>query len=223
LTRQEGAECQAANRHSLELMHLVAKLRKHTANLAILSLIENHLQDGALLVMASDRDPLRVDLALRQPDALPKTIEQFRGRHTGNLHEVFLLDAIPGMRQEVGELTVIGEQDEPFAHAIETPHRKQPAVTRHEINHPRPSGRVVIRRHHADRFVKEKDDPLGVWQPLTVHANFLVLRIDLRAEEGHDLAVDLDTTRRHQLLAGPPTPKPCRRENLLKPLDAVAS
>jgi hypothetical protein len=51
LPRQQVAEGELSNGDTLELMDLVPELREHAADLAVLPLIENHLEDRALLVL----------------------------------------------------------------------------------------------------------------------------------------------------------------------------
>jgi hypothetical protein len=51
LTGQQSAERHLPDAHTLELVDLVAELREHAANLAILALVEHHLQHGAELVL----------------------------------------------------------------------------------------------------------------------------------------------------------------------------
>jgi hypothetical protein len=98
------------------------------------------------------------------------------------------------MRQEVRQIAVVREEDEPFARPVETPHGEEAAIARHEIDHTRSSRRIVVRGHHADRLVEEVDDSPRIRKPLAVNANLLGSGIDLRAERGHDLAVHLDAS-----------------------------
>ncbi len=75
----------------------MAERGEHAADLAILALVEHHLEHGALLVLRADRHPLRMHLGLGEANAPPQPIEQFIAGHAGDLHEVLLFDAIPWM------------------------------------------------------------------------------------------------------------------------------
>jgi len=202
-------------------MNFMAELGQHAPNLAILSLVKNHLEDGAELVLTPDREPLCMHFAFCQPHALPEPLEQFRGWHTRNLHKILLLNAITRMRQKVREVAIIGEQNEPFAHAIEPSHGKQPTVVWHQVDDSWSAGRVEVGRHHTDRLVQEIDDAPRIGQPLTIDANFLGPRINLGAERGDHLTVHLNTATGDEFLTRTSAAKTGSREHLLKPLEAA--
>lgn len=221
LAGKQVAEGQPPHRNSFELMNLVPELGQHAPNLTVLSLVEDHLEDSAELVLTPDAEPLRMHFAFCQPHALPKPLKQFRGRDTGHLHKVLLLDAITRMGEQVREVAVIGEKNEPFAHAIEPSDRKQSTVVWHEVNDSWSAGRVEVSCHHADRLVKEIDHATRIGEPLTIDANLLGPRIDLCAKRGYHLAIHLHSAGRDKLLAGTPASKTGSGEHFLKPLEAI--
>jgi hypothetical protein len=192
LPRQKIAKRQPADGDALELMHLVAELGQHAADLTVLPFVQNHFEDRALLVLAAETYPLGVDFAFGQANALAKPLEQLRVRDAGDLHEILFLDAITGVGKQIRQLAIIREKNEPFARAIEPPHGEETTVTRHEINHAGSSCRVIVRRHHTDGLVEEVHDPPRVRKLLAIDTNFLRARIDLRTERGHDFTVHLD-------------------------------
>ena len=132
----------------------MAEAGEHPADLAVLALVEHHLEHGALLVLRLDRHPLRVHLAFSEADAPPQLLEQFFVRHARNLHEVFLLDAVARVGQEIGERPVVGEQDQPLAHAVESADREQPLVSRHQIDDAGPARRIVVGGHDSHGLVE---------------------------------------------------------------------
>ena len=125
------------------------------------------------------------------------------------------------MGEEVCEPTVVGEEDQPLAHAVEPANREQPLLAGHEVDDTGSPRRIGVGGHHADRLVEHVDDPLRVGQPLAVNTNLLGARIDAGAERGHHLPVNLDAARRDQFLAGATTAESGRREHLLQPLTLV--
>ena len=202
-------------------MHLVAEPGQHPANLPILALVEHHLQHGAQLVLGADRHPLGMHLAFREPHAAAQRLEQlFRG-HARHLDEVFLLDAVSRVGEQVGEPAIVGDEDQPLAHPVEPADGEEPLVSRHEIDDPGPAGGVEVRGHDADRLVEQKHDPLRVREPLPVHADLLGVRIDPRAEFRDDLPIHLDAAGRDQLLAGATAAEAGPCQHLLQPLAAV--
>ncbi len=221
LPRQQVAEGELPNGDTLELMDLVAELREHAADLAVLPLVENHLEDGALLVLGFEMDVLSAGHSLREADAAAELVEGFRSGNPRHLDEVFLLDAIPWVGEEIGQFTVVGDEDQPFAHPVEPADGKQPLFPRHEVDDAWPAVRVEVRGHDADRLGEHVDDPLRVGKPLAVDADLLAERIDPGAELCDHLTVDLDAPGRDQFLAVPPAAESRCREHLLEPLEAV--
>ena len=202
-------------------MDFVTERGQHPPNLAVLTFVEHHLEHGALLVLRADRHPLGMHLGFSEADAAPEAIEQFLAGHAGDLHEVLLLDTVARMGEKVGESPVVGEEDQPLAHAVEPANREQPLLAGHEVDDTRSPRRIGVGGHHADRLVEHVDDPLRIGQPLAVDTNLLGARIDAGAERGHHLPVDLDAARRDQFLAGATTAESGRREHLLEPLTLV--
>ena len=221
LPRQQVAEGKLSDRDTLELMDLVPELREHTADLAVLPLVENHLEDRALLVLRLEVNVLGAGHALREADAAAEFVEGFQSGNARHLNEVFLLDTIPRVGEEVGQFAVVGDEDQPFAHPVEPADGKQPLFPRHEVDDARPAVGIEVRGYHADRLGEHVDDPLRVGQPLAVDADLLAERIDAGAELRDHLTVDLDPPGRDQFLAVPPAAEPGRREHLLEPLEAV--
>jgi hypothetical protein len=151
----------------------VAQPGEHATNLAVLALVEHHLEHRTLFVLRADRDPLGMHLALREPDSAAELVEQFLRRHAGDLHEVSLLHAIAGMGQQIREITVIGEQEQALAREVEPADREQPLVGGHEIDGPGPARGVEVRRHDADGLVEQVHHPPHPREPLAVNADLL--------------------------------------------------
>lgn len=221
LARQQIAERKPAHGNAFELVNLVAQLRKHATNLAILAFVENHFQDCALFVLTSERHALGMNFSLGQAYALAESLEQLGRRYARNLHEVFFLDTVARVGEKVRELAVVREQDEAFARTIKTPDGEETTITGHEIDDARPAGRVVVGCHHADWLMEQIHDAPRIGEPLPVDTNLLGARIDLRAERGDDLAIDLHAAGGDKLLAGSTTSQTGCSQHLLEPLEPV--
>jgi len=189
-------------------MHLVSQAGEHSANFPIFALVEHHLQNRALFVLGADRDPLGVHLTLGKSHAPVDLVEQLCRRHTRHLHQILLLDAIARMGQKIGQVAVVGDQDQPFAHPIKAADGEQPSFRRHEIHHSRSARGVIIGGHHTDRLVEHVDHPLRVREPLAVNANLLGGWIDPHSEFGHNGPIHLDSASGNQLLTGPAAAEP---------------
>jgi hypothetical protein len=221
LAGEEVAERKLADRHTLQLMDLVAEVREHAANLTVLPLVEDHLEDGALLVLRLEVDMLSPCHPLGEPDATAEFVDRLRGGHTGHLNEVFFLDSIPGVGAEIGQFTVVGDEDQPFAHPVEPADGEQTLVAGHEIDDAWSAIGVEVRGHHANGLGEHVHDPLRVRQTLAVDADLLTERIDAGAELGDDLAIDLDPACRDQFLAISPASEPGCRQHLLQAFETV--
>ena len=221
LAGEQVPERKFANADPLELVHLVAEPRQHATDLPILALVEDHFEDCALLVLRADLDPFGMHLALRERDTPADFVEQFLRWDARHLDQIFLLHAIARVGEQVREAAVVGDEDQPFAHAIEPADGKQPLFTGHEIDHAGPARGVEVGGHHADRLVEHVDDPLRVGQSLAVDPHLRFEWIDLRPQLRDDLPVDLNAARSDQLLAGSPTAESRCGEHLLEPLEPV--
>ena len=156
-----------------------------------------------------------------KPDAPAKLLEQFSLGHTRHLHEVFLLDSVAWMGQQVGKFPVVGDQDQALAHPIEPADGKQPSLAWYEINHPRATGGVKVRGHHSHRLIEHVDHPLRVGEPLAIDTDFLGARVDPRAKAGDDLAVNLHPAAGDEFLAGSAAAKARRCQEFLEPLATI--
>src|SRR6266511_3096630 len=67
------------------------------------------------------------------------------GRSASQSHPVGPVDAIAGMREPVGELAVVGEQDEPSRVGIQPPDRIEPLPRVHQLDDRAPGSTVAGR------------------------------------------------------------------------------
>ena len=68
------------------------------------------------------------------------------------------------MRHALGEVAVVGQDDQPFGVVVEPADRIEVALdagARQQIDHGRPPLRIGARAHHAGRLVHEQVAPLG--------------------------------------------------------------
>ena len=65
----------------------------------------------------------------------------------GDLHVINLFDAVPRMREAVGQFAVVGDEDQAFAGHIEPADAKHARrIRRQQIDDARPAGRIARRR-----------------------------------------------------------------------------
>ena len=120
----------------------------------------------------------------------------------GNFDDVRLLHAIARMRQAVGQLAVVGQEDQALAVHVEATDREHALPTiGQQIDHARPTRRIAIGADHASRLVDQVVNQLGSRQCDAVDTDFVTQQVGFGAELRDDLAVDLDATGGDQLFA----------------------
>jgi hypothetical protein len=136
-----------------------------------------------------------------QVHPFPQLLERLGGGKTQYLSAIRFGDAVPRMRQLIGQLTVVRNKNQPFAVPIESPHREHPSLFRHQVDHAHAAGRISIGRNDSHRFMDQEIHMLRSRQHLPVHANLLRLGIDLQSQLGDDLPINFHPPLQDPLLA----------------------
>src|SRR5262249_14909892 len=133
LERTQGGAAQAHD--------LVPQPGEHAPDLAVLALIEDDLQPGAVTLRLEALDTRRLNASAAQPDTFEQLAQVFRRGMAGHLDLIRLRHAEPGVREAVGQVAIVGEQQQPLAGLVEPAHRVDAlADLRHEVDGPRPAG-----------------------------------------------------------------------------------
>ena len=102
------------------------------------------------------------------------------------------------MHDSVGEIAVIGEQEQAFGVAVEAANRVDALRHVDEFHH-RPALALVVDRGDKTRRLVEHDDPRPLRpQDLAIDPDLGGGRVDPGAKFSHDLAIDLDTAGGNQ-------------------------
>jgi hypothetical protein len=158
LIQNEGAVADAAN-----LLDEVADLLKHFAQLSVAALDKDDFVPGivalANLADAGRRgaDFVRTRLAALDGDASAELVKLGLGGNAGDLDEIGLLHSRGGAGEAVGELTVVGDQQQPLAHVVQAadgvealPHLVE------ELHHRGPAFGVLDGGHEASGLVEDE-------------------------------------------------------------------
>ena len=137
-------------------------------------------------------------------DAVAQRGERTRRGNTFDFGEIRLHHTVARVGEELRELAVVGEHEEPGGVVVETSHREHTGVGRHEIEHGGAALRIAGRRDHTDRLVQQVVDEVVVDDDgHAVELDALVLRVGAAAEP-RDFAVDGDAPRADELLTRAP-------------------
>src|SRR5438105_12150181 len=112
----------------------------------------------------------------------------------GDADKVRLFHSIARMRNPVGELTIVRDEDQSLARSIEPPDCEDALLRGHEVDDPRPSTGIAIGRYNAGRLIHREIKTLGGAQRFAIDADFLPGWIDARAQLGDHLAIHFDAS-----------------------------
>ncbi len=208
---------QWADRDSLQSQYLVAHARQKPANLAIAPFVEHDFQDGALLVMAFDADPLGMGIAFGQMNAVFELRQGLAAGHSDHLGLIRLFDLVSRVCQQIGQFAVVSDQNQPLARNIQSSDWKQPLMALDQVGNTRSTGGIAGGRDHAHRFMEHEILAFRPRKRLAIDADLLQNRIDARAEFFDDAAVDLDSSLGDQLLGLATAAETGRCKDFLQP------
>jgi hypothetical protein len=159
------AEADRADGDAFEALHLVAEPGQQAADFAVAAFVEHHFEERGFRPPGSDLHVLGVGDAFGQVDAVVQFGEHVALNLSGHLDLIDFLDAVAGMGEPVGQLAVVGHEDQSFARYVEPTNAKNPRrVGRKQVGDAWPAGRVARRADDADRLVDGKVDELGLVQ-----------------------------------------------------------
>jgi len=199
----------------------VPELRQHTAHFAVLPLRQHHLENRRLPFLADDSNALRLDLPFGEPNPFRQLVEDFTRGSPRNHRPVQLLNPELGMRQLVGKLAVVRQQDEAHAHLVEPPHGINALGNLgQQVHDARPTRGVIVRRDVPLRFGdSEVDHPLGL-NPLAVEGDLGTLGVDASSKLADHLIIDGNPALEDQLLARASRTDPGVGQHFLEPIQA---
>ena len=144
-----------------------------------------------------------LDRTVLEHDAVQQLLDGGPRDDAVHLGDVRLLHLVRRVRHLLREVTVVGEQDQAVGVGVEAAHVEEPLRTIGDELGQRAIGvRVRHRRGDPGRLVQhEVDVRADRRQPAPLDADHCRGRVDLGAEPGDDLAVDLHQPGEHQLLA----------------------
>ena len=150
----EVAQAQRAEGHAAQVDHAVADRLAHPPYLALAALVDRQLE----LVRAEQAHVGRRGAAVLELDALAQRAQGALARAPLDPRPIGPRHLEARMGERVGEVAVVGEQDQARAVGVQAADRVQALARRDEVDHGAPPVRVGRRGHHAGRLVQRVDD-----------------------------------------------------------------
>ena len=198
-----NVEHQGAVAYAANLFDVVADLLEHLAQLAVAAFNEDDFVPGVVALAdfanlgGRSLHPARARLAALDSHARTEAVELFFGWFAAHLYEVGLLHACCGTGELVGEIAVVGDEQEAFAQVVQASDGVEPfAQLCEELHHGGPALGIAHRGYEAPGLVEhEVAQALGALQQFAVNADVVASGIGLGAKFGDDFAVYLYATR----------------------------
>ena len=190
----------------------------HPAHLPVTPLVKGDLQQGIGCPRARHAHPgRRAHHAGLELDAAAQPRELVRVGQPVDPHAIDLLHPVARMHQVMGEVAVVGEEQETAGVGVQPSDREQPAPGRQQLANRTPPLGVVEGGDYADRLVEgvvARRGWLGKRAPAHQHA--VTPGLHLRAGLRHQHPVDPHHSRLDQGVALAPRPEPPLGEQLVE-------
>src|SRR4051812_20533415 len=201
LPLRQATELQRAERDAPQRQHAMADGLAHPLDLALAPLADRQLEHGRAHLAHLRRRGLAVleDHALAQ--ALQGTVLHEPALHLGHVGARHLVARV---HELVGELSVVGQQDEPGGVGVQPADRVQANACVDELRDDAAPVRVLRSRYHAGRLVDEIDDLLGLQCDRCAVDLDVVGLVHVARRVQDDLAADGDPSLAHDVLRSAP-------------------
>lgn len=192
-----GAQCQSGDRertdaNATEPFDRNADRFHHAADDVIGPFVDDHRQDQALGSLAQDAELPRNDAMALDNDAVLDALQCHVGRSRQRQDLIVLIEFVPRMHHPVGNVAVVGQEEESLGITVEATDRIDPLRHVDEL-HDGPAVALVLRRGDvAARFVENDITRSLGPQEFAVDADLGANRIGFCAEFGYNIAVDSD-------------------------------
>lgn len=206
LARLQAAQLKAADAHANDAYDGQAELQAGLADLALAAFAQHYPQPGAFARRFDDVDMGGCSaVSVFQDNAAPPGSQLLVIRPVRNQDAVFLLVAVARVGQQVGQIAVVGEQDQAFAIYIQAADRVKTHRQIDEIDHGLASiiGRLSSRENIAGFVDGDVCRRLRGVHRVAIHIDPVAYGVGFTAQDGA-LPVDGHTPGGDQVFAGSP-------------------
>ena len=186
----------------------------HAPHLALAALVDGDAQAP----VPHPPDPCRRRAPVLQVDPLAQAAQGLGRGDVRHLGQVLLLHPVGGMGEAVGQLAVVGQQQETLGVGVQASHGEHPGLPGHQAHRCGPALGIGRGRDRAPRLVEQVVDEAGGGSDhAAVHFHAVALGVDPLADaRGH--TVDPHPAGVDELLARPPAGHPGAGQHLLQTL-----
>lgn len=210
LAHGEPLQAQRSHLHAAQLLHGVTERQQHAADLAVAPLEQLHVEDRLLAVPRDHVEATRLglaagaSLAVGEEDAALEALDVIVGELPRHGDLVALVHLVARMREPVGELAVVGHEQQARRIHVEPTDRVEPQAAGmvDEVDRARATLGIAVGADHALGLEEQHVRHARVAAHAAAVGDDLVLdRVDPRGQAGDDGAVHLDEALGDHLLA----------------------
>jgi hypothetical protein len=123
----------------------------------VFSLLQLQLQDRASPLMTHKADLAKPKEALSKVHAFPELLQRFRSGLPSHLTSITPHHFKPRMGQSLGQISVVGQQQQTLSIFVKSPNCEQPLIpSRNEVHCSRTPLRVTVGAEHPLRLIQQK-------------------------------------------------------------------
>jgi hypothetical protein len=178
---RDRAELERPDPRSDQLENRVAHFVEHLADNPVAPLVDDDPNDRAILGVTDWPDHLRRCPLAIDDDPASQPVEGLWRRVAVQQRLVLLVDPVARMHDAVGDLAVVGQQQQAFGLPVQPADRDDPLVDGNEVHNGVAAALVGGCRDVATRLVEQNVPPANDRDELPVDFDLLGARVDLRA------------------------------------------
>jgi len=192
LTGPQALDADACEGLARQAHHPAMNRITHAMDLPVLALGERELNPGMAPLLSQDERFGRFrPIAIVELHPVSKRIELLHVELALKLHRIDLGHPGYGTEKRIDHVAVIARQEGPAGVVVEAANRNDALGDPSEyVGDGRPSLRIIERGHHFAGLVDEVVDRLLRHEPLPVHLDAVLVRIDLGSKLLHDASID---------------------------------
>ena len=201
-SKSEFAQANRSESDSLQMHDFMSYTSEQTTNLAIFALAELDFQDCAFALLLDFFRVMNFELSFFEEQSFAEFLIDFAIWFSRNQHSVCSENAISRVLQTLGQIAVVGDEEESFRVLVEPTDSKQMrAVAGDQIDGETSPTRIAMSAEHTFGFIQDVISFGFELDDFGINANFVLFGIDFESEFGHEFTIDFHASLDDQLLA----------------------